>query len=156
MFGRLRRRGCACVAERLYRSPDLSQRTAMKHQKSSSFVAARFGREDRGTFIGTVRLLLPYIWPADRADLRLRVLLAIVLMVASKLFTIATPYAFKWVTDALTTKDLAQALHSMAFLRSVVILTISYGVLRIGMSLTQQGRDALFASVAMNGVRRLA
>ena len=50
-----------------------------------------------------MKLLLPYIWPADRADLRLRVLLAIGLMIASKLITIAIPYAFKWVTDALTT-----------------------------------------------------
>src|SRR5271156_40484 len=128
----------------------------MKHQKSTSFVAAGSSRADRGTFMGTVRLLLPYIWPAERADLRLRVLLAIVLMIASKLFTIAIPYAFKWVTDALTTKNLAEALHSFAFLRAVVVLTILYGLLRVGMSLTQQGRDALFASVAMNGVRRLA
>ena len=35
-------------------------------------------------------------------------------------------------------------------------LTVIYGVLRILMSLTQQGRDALFAAVAMNAVRRLA
>src|SRR5271154_3959423 len=132
------------------------RRTPMKHQKSTSFVAGRSGRADRGTFVGSVRLLLPYMWPADRPDLRLRVLLAIVLMVASKLFTIATPYAFKWVTDALAAKNLAQALQSFAFLRAVVVLTITYGLLRVGMSLTQQGRDALFASVAMNGVRKLA
>jgi ATP-binding cassette subfamily B protein len=128
----------------------------MKHQKSSSFVAARSGPADRGTLIGTMRLLAPYIWPVDRADLRLRVLLAIVLMVASKLFTIATPYAFKWVTDALTTHNLGQALQSPAFMRTVILFTLAYGGLRVGMSLTQQGRDALFASVAMNGVRRLA
>ena len=72
------------------------------------------------------------------------------------MFTIATPYAFKWVTDALAAKNLAQALHSFAFLRAVVVLTITYGLLRVGMSLTQQGRDALFASVAMHGVRKLA
>ena len=53
-------------------------------------------------------------------------------------------------------KNLAQALQSFAFLRSVVVLTITYGLLRVGMSLTQQGRDALFASVAMHGVRKLA
>src|SRR5271156_2035254 len=128
----------------------------MKHQKSTSFVAAGSSRADRGTFMGTVRLLLPYIWPADRADLRLRVLLAIVLMIASKLFTIAIPYAFKWVTDALAAKNLAQALQSFAFLRSVVILTVAYGLLRILMAFTQQGRDALFAAVAMNAVQRLA
>jgi ATP-binding cassette, subfamily B, heavy metal transporter len=49
-----------------------------------------------------------------------------------------------------------QALQSFAFLRAVVVLTIAYGLLRVGMSLTQQGRDALFASVAMHGVRKLA
>jgi ATP-binding cassette subfamily B protein len=128
----------------------------MKHQKSSSFVAARSGDADRGGLIGTARLLLPYIWPSDRADLRLRVAFAVALMIVSKLFTIATPYAFKWVTDALATKDLARALESRGMLVSVLMLTLSYGLLRVAMSLTQQGRDALFAAVAMNAVRRLA
>ena len=67
----------------------------MKHQKTSNFIAARSSGPSRGTFLGTVRLLTPYIWPTDRADLKLRVVLAIVLMVASKFVTIATPYAFK-------------------------------------------------------------
>lgn len=35
-------------------------------------------------------------------------------------------------------------------------LTIVYGVLRILMALLTQGRDALFAAVAMNAVRRMA
>src|SRR5271170_7626446 len=87
------------------------RRTPMKHQKSTSFVAGKSGRADRGTFMGTVRLLLPYTWPADRAGLRLRVALAVVLRIASKLCTIAAPYAFKWVTDALADKNLAQALQ---------------------------------------------
>src|ERR1700683_2160486 len=52
------------------------RRTPMKHLKSTSLAAGGSSRADRGTFMGTVRLLLPYIWPADRADPRLRVLLA--------------------------------------------------------------------------------
>ena len=60
-----------------------------------------FNFEARGTFLGTVKLLTPYIWPSDRADLKLRVVLAIVLMIASKFVTIAIPYAFKYATDAL-------------------------------------------------------
>ena len=43
-----------------------------------------------------------------------------------------------------------------ASLTGVLALTVLYGVLRILMALTQQGRDALFAAVAMNAVRRLA
>ena len=73
----------------------------MKHQKTSNFIEAKSNRESRGTFLGTVRLLTPYLWPADRADLKLRVVLAILLMIVSKFVTIAIPYAFKWTTNAL-------------------------------------------------------
>ena len=46
--------------------------------------------------------LWPYIWPSDRRDLKLRVLVATVLLLAAKLATIAVPFTFKWATDALT------------------------------------------------------
>ena len=76
-------------------------------------------------------------------------------MVASKFVTVAIPYSYKWATDALAGKLAADApLPSM--LTGAVALTALYGLLRILMALTQQGRDALFAAVAMNAVRRLA
>ncbi|HEX2538534.1 MAG TPA: metal ABC transporter permease, partial [Pseudolabrys sp.] len=56
---------------------------------------------DRGALLRTVINLWPYIWPADRADLKLRVLGALVLLLAAKLATIAVPFTFKWATDAL-------------------------------------------------------
>ncbi|RBP02531.1 ATP-binding cassette subfamily B protein [Roseiarcus fermentans] len=113
------------------------------------------GRE-RATLTSTVRLLWPYIWPTNRTDLKVRVALAIAMMLLSKLATIAIPYAFKWVTDSL-----AGNLPSTPFpLGHVVVgagaLTVLYGALRIVMALTQQGRDAFFAAVAMNAVRKLA
>lgn len=49
----------------------------------------------------TVRDLWPYIWPADRADLKARALGALGLLLIAKLITMAVPYAFKWATDAL-------------------------------------------------------
>jgi ABC-type transport system involved in Fe-S cluster assembly fused permease/ATPase subunit len=128
----------------------------MKHQKTTNFVAARSSLKSRGTFLGTVRLLVPYLWPADRADLKLRVVLAIVLMIASKFVTIAIPYAFKWTTNALVSGEAPASVPLPGFLKGIVALTCLYGVLRVLMALTQQGRDALFASVAMNAVRRLA
>lgn len=127
----------------------------MKHQASSKFVKSR-PAEGRGTFLGTVRLMLPYIWPTDRADLKLRVLLAILLMVLSKLVTIAIPYSFKWATDAIANGRTLPDMPWPEAALGVVGLTVLYGLLRMGMSLTQQSRDALFASVAMNAVRRLA
>ncbi len=128
----------------------------MKHQKSSSFVAARARAHDRGSLTGTVRLLWPYIWPTDRVDLKLRAVLAVALMVLSKAVTVATPYALKWATNALTPNASREVPPLPALLTGVIALTVLYGSMRILMSLTQQGRDALFASVAMNAVRRLA
>jgi ATP-binding cassette, subfamily B, heavy metal transporter len=127
----------------------------MQHHKTSSFMADRKNAAEGATLTGTVRLLWPYIWPTDRADLKLRVFLAVALMLLSKFVTIAIPYAFKWVTDTLAGNSLEDA-SLPPFLVSVAMLTIIYGALRILMALTQQGRDALFAAVAMNAVRRLA
>ena len=128
----------------------------MQHHKTSTFVAERRSCGERATLTGTVKLLWPYIWPADRADLKLRVFFAVALMLLSKLITIAVPYAFKWVTDALAGKPLRDSLPLSHLLAGAAALTIVYGILRVLMALTQQGRDALFAAVAMNAVRRLA
>ena len=45
--------------------------------------------------------LWPYMWPADRADLRWRVVFAFFLLVATKLVTLLIPYTLKWATDGL-------------------------------------------------------
>jgi ABC-type transport system involved in Fe-S cluster assembly fused permease/ATPase subunit len=128
----------------------------MQHQKSSNFIAARSKDTAKGTLSGTVRQLWPYIWPSDRADLRLRVVLAVVLMLAAKLVTVGMPYTFKWATDALVGDATAQHIPLPNVLTGVITLTVIYGLMRILMSVFTQGRDALFAKVAMNAVRRLA
>jgi ATP-binding cassette, subfamily B, heavy metal transporter len=127
----------------------------MQHQKSTKFVAEARPRAE-ATLIGTVRQLWPYIWPSERADLKLRVLFAVVCMVAAKLSTIAIPYSYKWATDALAGEGAAAKIPLPALLSGVVALTIVYGLLRMAMALFTQGRDALFATVAMHAVRRMA
>src|SRR5271166_4383291 len=118
----------------------------MRHDKTATFVAERKPAVERATLAGAVKLLWPYIWPSDRADL----------MLLSKLITIAIPYSFKWATDALAGKLSLDAVPLTQVMVSAASLAIVYGLLRVLMSLTQQGRDALFAAVAMNAVRRLA
>src|SRR2546423_15155020 len=56
----------------------------------------------RGALLSTLAHLWPYIWPSDRADLKMRGGLATVLLFAAKLATIAVPFTFKWGGDALT------------------------------------------------------
>jgi ATP-binding cassette, subfamily B, heavy metal transporter len=128
----------------------------MKHQKSSLFAASGGKSRETAGLIGTVRMLLPYLWPQDRADLKARVMAAVALMFVSKLVTIAVPYAFKWATDVVANAKGAAEVPLPSLLGGAVALCCLYGGLRMAMSLTQQARDALFASVAMNAVRRLA
>src|SRR5579884_292918 len=124
----------------------------MLQSKPSNFQPA----PPRATLATTARQLWPYIWPKDRADLKLRVVLAIALMIAAKAVTVAVPYAFKWATDALAGQAAADKLPLPKVLTGIVALTIAYGALRVLMALFTQARDALFAAVAMNAVRRLA
>ena len=109
----------------------------------------------KATLVSTTQRLWPYIWPKDRLDLKLRIFLAFVALLAAKAITIAVPYSFKWATDALT-QDTAPGAAWPAILAGPVALTVVYGVLRALMALFTQARDALFAAVAMNAVRRLA
>jgi ATP-binding cassette, subfamily B, heavy metal transporter len=102
--------------------------------------------------------LWPYIWPSARPDLRRRIFVALGLMILAKLATIAVPFAYKWATDALvaTKKGGSQSDFPWGALAGPIALTLLYGALRIVMAAFNQGRDAVFADVAMNAVRRLA
>jgi ATP-binding cassette subfamily B protein len=114
---------------------------------------------ERGALLRTLVHLWPYIWPSDRRDLKLRVLLATVLLLAAKLATIAVPFTFKWAVDALTGEAKppegapAWALWMFA---APALLTVAYGGTRVVMAVLTQVRDGLFAKVAMHAVRRLA
>src|SRR6266568_952584 len=114
---------------------------------------------EQATLIGTLVHLWPYIWPGDRADLKMRVVWSVVLLLAAKLATLSVPFTFKWAIDALTGADTAPVQASnwtMWLIASPLIMTASYGALRVLMAVLTQWRDGLFARVAMHAVRKLA
>jgi ATP-binding cassette subfamily B protein len=83
------------------------------------------------------------------------VLAAVAMLVFAKLVTVAVPYAFKWATDAFVAVE-TKGQFGLGLFAGPVALTLLYGLLRILMAFFTQARDALFAAVAMNAVRRLA
>jgi len=112
-----------------------------------------------GTIAGTLRHLWPYIWPSDRADLKMRVIWSIVLLLAAKLATLSVPFTFKWATDALTganTAPIAASDWVVWAVASPLVMTASYGAVRVVMAVLTQWRDGIFARVAMHAVRKLA
>ena len=103
----------------------------------------------------TLRHLWPYMWPSDRPDLRQRVVVATIALVAAKLVLILVPYAFKWATDALTGEGRADA-YLPAFLAAPIALVLAYNFGRVFANSLNQLRDALFARVGQHAVRQLA
>ncbi|MER9422250.1 ABC transporter ATP-binding protein/permease [Mesorhizobium sp. M0317] len=109
---------------------------------------------DNSTF-STLRNLWPYMWPADRADLRARVTWATLLLVVAKLTLVAGPYFFKWATDSLA-GDAKSPPPLPSFLLAPVMLVVAYNVVRLVQLGFNQLRDALFARVGQYAVRQLA
>ncbi|KQZ33038.1 metal ABC transporter permease [Mesorhizobium sp. Root552] len=110
---------------------------------------------DSGSTFKTLVNLWPYMWPADRADLKARVIWASVLLVAAKLTLVAGPYFFKWATDALA-GDAKSTPPLPAFLLAPVMLVVAYNIVRVVQLAFNQLRDALFARVGQHAVRQLA
>ena len=96
--------------------------------------------------------MLPYLWPAGYPGLKARVVFALVALVLSKIVTVATPYSFKYATDALTVggSAITVAVSVMLF------MVLAYGMGRIMMVVLAQLRDAVFARVSQQAVRQLA
>src|SRR5438477_12040707 len=114
---------------------------------------------ENATLSGTLLHLWPYIWPGDRIDLKVRVVWSVVLLLAAKLATLSVPFTFKWAIDALTGADSAPVQASnwtMWLIASPLIMTLSYGAIRVLMAVLTQWRDGIFARVAMHAVRKLA
>ena len=129
------------------------------HRHSPTSTEKPAAAASRGTLLSTLVSLWPYIWPADRRDLKLRVVGAMVLLLAAKLATMAVPFTFKWATDALAgggSAPLAASDWLLWALAAPVAMTIAYGGMRILMAVLTQFRDGIFAKVSMHAVRRLA
>jgi ATP-binding cassette, subfamily B, heavy metal transporter len=135
----------------------------MAHTDSSPHGAAALSSPEasaeQATLIGTLAHLWPYIWPGDRVDLKMRVVWSVVLLLIAKLATLTVPFTFKWATDALSGKATAPIAPSNWLgwvVAAPLIMTASYGGLRILMAVLTQWRDGIFARVAMHAVRKLA
>jgi len=94
----------------------------------------------------TLRTLLPHLWPAGRAGLRVRVVIALALLTAAKLVNVYVPFLYKAAVDALDAKG-------GAVLVLPLLVILAYGAARIGAQAFGELRDAVFAKVAQAAVR---
>lgn len=107
------------------------------------------GTSERPLF-ATVARFLPYLWPKDAPGLRLRIVLALVFVVASKLVQVyGAPFALQGAVDRMATgaRDAVQL---------VVLLALGYAAARFGTVLFDNLRNTVFERVGQEATRRLA
>jgi ATP-binding cassette subfamily B protein len=125
----------------------------LPQSRSDAVLQARTGD------LSVLRELAPYVWPADRPDLRMRVVFALLALVVAKAITLAVPIAYKSIVDLLTGEASASeiaGLSALGLAAGPAMLIIAYGVARVLMVLFAQFRDVWFTVVAQHAVRELA
>ncbi len=101
----------------------------------------------------TIKRVLPYLWPTGQGWIKRRVVGALLMLVASKIVSVTTPFLYKQAVDVLA-KD---ATNPATFLMlGAVGLTVAYGMARLGSVVFGELRDVIFVRVGQRALRRLA
>lgn len=101
----------------------------------------------------TVRKVAPYLWPDDPAWVKRRVVMAMAVLVLSKVIAVGTPFFYKAAVDMLSGEDVSAA---WMLALGAIGVTVAYGMARLMTVGMQQLRDVLFAAVGQRALRMLA
>ena len=111
---------------------------------------AEIAAAERKSGIRTILRVVPYLWPKDRFDFRVKVISALVLLVLAKAVINFAPFIYREAVNALTETG------NSPFLLGAVGMTVAYGGARILSRGFEQLRDVVFAAVAQRAFRNLA
>jgi len=96
-----------------------------------------------------LRGLAPHLWPPGNLAARLRVVLALSLLMGAKLATVYVPILFKDMVDLFADPENLPVVLPLG-------LVVGYGVLRVAAIAFSELRDAVFAKVAQRAIRNVA
>jgi ATP-binding cassette subfamily B (MDR/TAP) protein 7 len=131
--------------------PDPASPTTTR--KDPLALADKSNKEQRKADWAILREMAQYLWPKDNLGTKARVVVAVVLLVGSKLLNVQVPYYMKGIIDAMNV-DFAAVGGTATTVAGSMLL--AYGVTRAGAALFQEVRNAVFASVAQKAIRRVA
>ncbi|KZF21896.1 iron-sulfur clusters transporter-like protein atm1 [Xylona heveae TC161] len=94
-----------------------------------------------------------YLWPKDNLGTKVRVSVAVALLVSAKVLNVQVPFYFKSIVDSMNI-DFAALGGTATTVAGAMI--IAYGASRIGAVIFQELRNAVFASVAQKAIRNVA
>lgn len=94
-----------------------------------------------------------YLWPKGDLSTKVRVGLAVSLLIGAKVMNVQVPFYFKSIVDSMNI-DIASVGGTATTVAGTMIL--AYGATRICATVFQEVRNAVFASVAQKAIRRVA
>lgn len=97
--------------------------------------------------------MVKYLWPKGELGTKVRVASALALLVGSKILNVNVPFYFKSIVDSMNIDFLAVGGTAWTVAGSMIV---AYGVTRIGATIFQEIRNAVFASVAQKAIRNVA
>ena len=100
----------------------------------------------------TLKRFLPYLWPADNAALRRRVIGALIMVLLGKATTLALPFAYKKAVDAMT----LDSGKSQAALTVAMAFVLAYALGRFAGVAFDNLRNIVFERVGQDATRHLA
>ena len=109
-----------------------------------------------GDLRAAMRSLAPYIWPSDSAETRVRVVLAMLLLIGAKVANVYVPIFYKHAVDALTPASAGGTAGPGAVVAIPLGLIVAYGLARVTSLIFAELRDAVFATVAQRTIRKVA
>ncbi|KAL4942683.1 hypothetical protein BDV06DRAFT_158213 [Aspergillus oleicola] len=124
--------------------------TTQKNLLSESTVAHK---EQRKADWAIMREMAKYLWPKGDWGTKLRVGTALSLLVGAKVLNVEVPFYFKNIVDSMNIDFAAVGGTAYTVAGSMII---AYGATRIGATLFQELRNAVFASVAQKAIRKVA
>ncbi|APA13456.1 hypothetical protein sscle_11g082260 [Sclerotinia sclerotiorum 1980 UF-70] len=110
-------------------------------------------KEQRKADWAIIKEMSQYLWPKDNMGTRLRVGLSLGLLVGAKVLNVQVPFYFKSIVDAMNVDFAALGGTATTVAGSMIL---AYGLTRVGATLFQEVRNAVFASVAQKAIRKVA
>lgn len=110
-------------------------------------------KEQRKVDLAIMKEMVQYLWPKNNLGTKVRVGTALSLLVGAKVLNVQVPYYFKNIVDSMNIDFAAVGGTAWTVAGSMIV---AYGVTRIGATIFQELRNAVFASVAQRAIRDVA
>ncbi|KAG4423353.1 Iron-sulfur clusters transporter atm1, mitochondrial [Cadophora malorum] len=135
--------------------PETAQKpaAAVPGRKDPLALDDKTNKEQRKADWAIMKEMAKYLWPKDNLGTRFRVGLSLALLVGAKVLNVQVPFYFKNIVDSMNVDFVAVGGTAATVAGSMIF---AYGMTRIGATIFQELRNAVFASVAQKAIRRVA